>query len=143
MAWHRCPKCGEWRKIDIVIASDGWHQPPCYSCGDPGYLEPLEEAKNDMLNERNWGPGNPAWEDLQEEQKSGRALLREIFMDPVCMKTDENPNTAAGFPRAWDGNWRGPEPWNNPSSLRTRHPRRLAGSKMMRPKHGTKKAKRS
>lgn len=43
MAWHACPKCGEWRKVDVVIASDGWHQPPCYACGDPGYLEPLEE----------------------------------------------------------------------------------------------------
>lgn len=47
MAWHRCPKCGEWRKVDNCIGPDGWHQPPCYECGDPGYLEPLEEKKDD------------------------------------------------------------------------------------------------
>lgn len=48
MSWHRCPKCGEWRKVDVVVGPDGWHQPACYSCGDPEYFEPHEEAvKND------------------------------------------------------------------------------------------------
>jgi hypothetical protein len=30
------------RKVDIIVASDGWHQPACVYCGDPGYVEPLE-----------------------------------------------------------------------------------------------------
>ena len=53
MAWHRCPVCNAWRKVDNVISSDGWHQPPCYSCGDPGYIEPLEsqvEEENESLS---------------------------------------------------------------------------------------------
>ena len=41
MAAEPCKKCGKLRKIDIIVASDGWHQPPCYRCGDPGYIEPL------------------------------------------------------------------------------------------------------
>ena len=39
MAGIACPKCGKIRKIDIIAASDGWHQPPCYNCGDTGYIE--------------------------------------------------------------------------------------------------------
>src|SRR5690242_17300838 len=42
MAWDVCRVCGRLRKVDNVIASDGWHQPPCYRCGDPAYLETLE-----------------------------------------------------------------------------------------------------
>lgn len=43
MAWERCKACGAWRKVDIMVASDGWHQPPCYECGDPEYIEPFKE----------------------------------------------------------------------------------------------------
>lgn len=43
MAAEPCPKCGELRKVDVVWTSDGWAQPECYSCGDPGYLEPHED----------------------------------------------------------------------------------------------------
>lgn len=44
MSAEVCKKCGKLRKVDIIIASDGWHQPPCYNCGDPGYIEPLENS---------------------------------------------------------------------------------------------------
>jgi hypothetical protein len=40
-----CKVCGKIRKIDIILASDGWHQPPCYNCGDPGYIEPVENYR--------------------------------------------------------------------------------------------------
>lgn len=45
MSAHACPKCGELRKVDIIHTSDGWDQPPCYHCGDPGYLEPHEKIE--------------------------------------------------------------------------------------------------
>lgn len=45
MAGMPCPKCGHIRKVDVVISSDGWHQPPCYNCGDPGYIEPIDESE--------------------------------------------------------------------------------------------------
>lgn len=45
-----CPKCGKLRKVDIVCAPDGWHQPPCYNCGDPGYIEPFEEEEEQMVS---------------------------------------------------------------------------------------------
>lgn len=43
MAWSPCKVCGELRKVDAIWASDGWHQPPCYVCGDPEYIEPHEK----------------------------------------------------------------------------------------------------
>jgi hypothetical protein len=52
MAWHNCPVCNELRKVDIMSTSDGWSQPPCYNCGDPGYLEPYstEAFSEDFLD---------------------------------------------------------------------------------------------
>ena len=43
MAWAPCKKCKAWRKVDVIVSTDGWHQPACYECGDPEYLEPLDE----------------------------------------------------------------------------------------------------
>lgn len=43
MSAHPCPKCEKLRKVDIFITPDGWIQPPCYNCGDPGYLEPFDQ----------------------------------------------------------------------------------------------------
>lgn len=42
MSAQPCRNCGELRKCDQVAAPDGWHQPPCYHCGDPGYTEPYD-----------------------------------------------------------------------------------------------------
>ena len=47
MAAAPCRACGNLRKIDIIATDDGWSQPPCYSCGDPGYLEPYSEENAD------------------------------------------------------------------------------------------------
>jgi hypothetical protein len=44
MAGVACPKCGKIRKIDIISTPDGWNQPPCYNCGDPGYIEPYDDS---------------------------------------------------------------------------------------------------
>lgn len=41
MAAEPCKKCGKLRKVDIISTPDGWDQPPCYHCGDPGYIEPF------------------------------------------------------------------------------------------------------
>lgn len=43
MAGIPCKVCGKIRKINIIAAPDGWHQPSCYNCGDPGYIEPLSD----------------------------------------------------------------------------------------------------
>lgn len=51
MAAHRCPKCGELRKIDIIFAADGIHQPKCYHCGDPGYVEPYHKEEEQTSQE--------------------------------------------------------------------------------------------
>lgn len=45
MAAEPCKVCGHLRKIDIIMASDGWHQPQCYNCGDPGYIEHIENYR--------------------------------------------------------------------------------------------------
>jgi hypothetical protein len=64
MAWAPCKKCKALRKVDVVVSTDGWHQPACYECGDPEYLEPLEKPAFDMavpaqatfsLSERDFG----------------------------------------------------------------------------------------
>jgi hypothetical protein len=55
MSWHRCPKCNSWRKVDINIGSDGWHQPACVHCGDPGYLEPFEMKEEKDMECENCG----------------------------------------------------------------------------------------
>lgn len=39
-----CPVCGRLRKVDQVVSADGWHQPDCWSCGDPGWTNPLDAA---------------------------------------------------------------------------------------------------
>lgn len=51
MAAESCKKCGKLRKVDIIACSDGWYQPPCYSCGDPGYIEPFD-LEEDNENQR-------------------------------------------------------------------------------------------
>lgn len=35
-----CPVCGNLRKIEQVYTDDGWSNPPCSSCGDPGWIQP-------------------------------------------------------------------------------------------------------
>src|SRR6188768_1610342 len=49
MSAHPCPKCGQLRKVDIIHSSDGWHQPPCYHCGDPGYIESILPEEEPMI----------------------------------------------------------------------------------------------
>lgn len=70
MSAHPCPKCGELRKVDIIHASDGWHQPPCYQCGDPGYIEPHEVVVDDS--------------DFQE-------ILEELPQEPKLRGMRESP----------------------------------------------------
>ncbi len=38
--------CGALRS-DTVVSSAGEHIPLCHDCGDPAYIEPLEEEGND------------------------------------------------------------------------------------------------
>lgn len=38
-----CEVCGVLRKVEQVFAEDGWHNPPCWSCGAPGWVQPPEE----------------------------------------------------------------------------------------------------
>lgn len=47
MSAEPCEVCGNLRKIDIMASPDGWHQPPCYNCGDPGYIEPFDSLEDD------------------------------------------------------------------------------------------------
>ena len=35
-----CPVCGRLRKVMQVWSTDGWHNPDCGSCGDPGWINP-------------------------------------------------------------------------------------------------------
>lgn len=43
MSAEPCRNCGALRKVDIIWTPDGWNQPPCYACGDPGYIEPHDD----------------------------------------------------------------------------------------------------
>jgi len=38
-----CPECGALRKVEQISTPDGWSNPPCWSCGDPGWLQPYDE----------------------------------------------------------------------------------------------------
>lgn len=49
-----CPVCGAYRKVEQVSAEDGWHNPPCWSCGDPGWVQPYEDE--DSLSGRTASP---------------------------------------------------------------------------------------
>lgn len=40
MSGIQCPKCGSTRKIEQVFAEDGFHNPPCWYCGDGGWVNP-------------------------------------------------------------------------------------------------------
>lgn len=42
-----CPKCGSIRKIEQVFSTDGWHNPPCWYCGDAGWSNPGEDDDGD------------------------------------------------------------------------------------------------
>lgn len=35
-----CPVCGQLRKVEQIAAPEGWINPPCYRCGDPGWTQP-------------------------------------------------------------------------------------------------------
>lgn len=52
MQWIECPECDNWRKIDTVWTPEGWVQPPCYTCGAPGWLESLETGEPIKFFER-------------------------------------------------------------------------------------------
>jgi hypothetical protein len=39
-----CPVCGQLRKVMQVWSSEGWHNPACWSCGDPGWIAPPDAA---------------------------------------------------------------------------------------------------
>lgn len=34
-----CNFCGGLRKVEQVFSSEGWHNPPHYACGAPGWLQ--------------------------------------------------------------------------------------------------------
>lgn len=40
MSAINCPKCGKLRKVEQNSTPDGWQNPACGHCGDPGWLEP-------------------------------------------------------------------------------------------------------
>lgn len=55
MAAEPCKKCGKLRKIDIVFAPDGIHQPPCIHCGDPGHIDPITDDNHvEVHMDENW-----------------------------------------------------------------------------------------
>lgn len=39
-----CPNCGAIRKIEQVWTKDGWINPECWSCKDPGWVQPLNAS---------------------------------------------------------------------------------------------------
>ena len=49
MSAEPCRVCGKLRKVDIVFDSNGWQQPSCIHCGDPGYYEPFESPPSKEL----------------------------------------------------------------------------------------------
>ena len=42
MSGIACPECGAIRKVEQTFTKDGWVNPACWSCGDPGWLQPLD-----------------------------------------------------------------------------------------------------
>lgn len=42
MSWIECPVCGAFRSIEKVWTPEGFPNPPCANCGDPGWLQPLD-----------------------------------------------------------------------------------------------------
>lgn len=38
-----CPVCGKLRKVEQVSAPEGWVNPQCWNCGDPGWVQPYDE----------------------------------------------------------------------------------------------------
>jgi len=51
MSAEPCKVCGALRKVDIIHSSDGWHQPECFNCGDPAYIEVPEQVVEELLKE--------------------------------------------------------------------------------------------
>lgn len=35
-----CPVCQQLRSVEQVSTPDGWLNPPCWNCGDPGWTQP-------------------------------------------------------------------------------------------------------
>lgn len=35
-----CPVCGKLRKVEQIATPEGWANPPCWRCGDPGWTQP-------------------------------------------------------------------------------------------------------
>lgn len=35
-----CPACGVLRKVEQIAAPEGWVNPACWNCGDPGWVQP-------------------------------------------------------------------------------------------------------
>lgn len=68
MQWIECPECDNWRQVYTVSTSSGWVQPPCYTCGAPGWLEDLHTGELIEFFERITVPGNGKW--LPTEEKS-------------------------------------------------------------------------
>lgn len=53
-----CPVCGQLRKVEQVWTEAGWINPPCYRCGDPGWVQP-DTDDSDPLDGRPDRPGDP------------------------------------------------------------------------------------
>jgi hypothetical protein len=37
-----CPSCGRLRSVEQIATTDGWKNPPCWFCGDPGWMQPYD-----------------------------------------------------------------------------------------------------
>jgi hypothetical protein len=40
VSWIPCPVCGQLRKVENVWTPGGFVNGPCWSCGDPGWMQP-------------------------------------------------------------------------------------------------------
>jgi hypothetical protein len=55
MSGIECPKCGTIRKIEQAFSTDGWHNPPCWYCGDAGWINPGEDEGGDPFESYHGG----------------------------------------------------------------------------------------
>lgn len=79
MAAEPCKKCGKLRKVDIIISSAGWHQPQCYNCGDPEYIEDDISICPECVQGKHQNCDRTAWNNTKDEETK-------------CPCTDESHN---------------------------------------------------
>jgi hypothetical protein len=114
MAAEPCVICGNLRKVDIIWTSEGWQQPACYHCGNPGYLEP-HDGKNMITiqvydyskSERDEGPEVRIYNETQLQEISSESGYSISEIERHIAQVKANGRNAISYltPSSWRKIW--------------------------------------